>query len=193
MPVAPSETSPAVQTVQTPNPDALMFRVDEVLVPAGTFEFRSRSEATRAPLAQKLLALEGIDLILVAPKFVTVRKQSEADWHDLIADVTITMQNFLLSGDMAVLDALGPAAPGPQRTALEKKIIALIDEEIRPAVAQDGGDVEFVGFTDGVVSLRMTGACGSCPSSTMTLKMGIEALLKEEIPEVESVEAVPSP
>ncbi len=183
---------PAVHTVQTPNPDALMFRVDEVLVPAGTFEFRSKKEATRAPLAQALLSLPGIELILVAPKFVTVRKEPDADWHDLLADVTLALQDFLISGEMAVMDAQESRGPGPMRTAVEQKILALIDEEIRPAVAQDGGDVEYVGFVDGVVSLRMTGACGSCPSSTMTLKMGIEALLKEEIPEVQSVEAVPA-
>ena len=75
---------------------------------------------------------------------------------------------------------------------MELRILALIDEEIRPAVAQDGGDVEYLGFEDGIVYLRMTGACGTCPSSTATLKMGIEALLKEEIPEVDSVEAVPA-
>ena len=76
------------------------------------------------------------------------------------------------------------------RNDQERKILELIDEEIRPAVAQDGGDIEYVGFEEGVVALRMTGACGTCPSSTATLKMGIEALLKEEIPEVESVVAV---
>ena len=80
----------------------------------------------------------------------------------------------------------------PPRTEVELRILALIDEEIRPAVAQDGGDVEYLGFEDGIVYLRMTGACGTCPSSTATLKMGIEALLKEEIPEVDSVEAVPA-
>ena len=93
---------------------------------------------------------------------------------------------------MAVLDAEAPAPPTPPRTEVELRILALIDEEIRPAVAQDGGDVEYLGFEDGIVYLRMTGACGTCPSSTATLKMGIEALLKEEIPEVDSVEAVPA-
>lgn len=181
---------PAVQTVQTPNPDALMFRVDEVLVPSGTYEYSTGHDASRAPLAQALLAVPGVELILVAPRFVTVRKEPDADWHDLIANVTITLQGFLLSGDMAVLDAQGPVAPGPKRSEVEERILAVIDEEIRPAVAQDGGDIEYVGFTDGVVSLRMVGACGTCPSSTATLKMGIETLLKEEVPEVQSVEAV---
>ena len=167
-----------------------MFRVGEVLVPSGTWEYRSRQDATRSPLAQKLLANPGVELILVAPRFVTVRKQPDADWHDLIADVTVRLQDFLLSGDMAVLDAEQAPALGPARSPIERKILELIDEEIRPAVAQDGGDIEYVGFEEGVVALRMTGACGTCPSSTATLKMGIEALLKEEIPEVESVVAV---
>lgn len=188
----PASSPPNVQTVPTPNPDALMFRVDEVLVPSGTFEYRTRTDATQSPLAQQLLGIDGVDLILVAPKFVTVRKDSDADWHDLLATVTITLQRFLESGEMAVLDSGGPSPTGPALTEVEQRIVALIDEEIRPAVAQDGGDVEYVGFEDGVVSLRMVGACGTCPSSTATLKMGIEALLKEEIPEVETVVAVPA-
>lgn len=188
-----STTSPpTIETVPTPNPDALMFRVDEVLVPSGTFEYKSRTEATKSPLAQALLAIQGVELILVAPKFVTVRKDGDADWHDLLASVTVALQQFLESGEMAVLDAEAPAPPAPPRTEVEQRILALIDEEIRPAVAQDGGDVEYLGFEDGIVYLRMTGACGTCPSSTATLKMGIEALLKEEIPEVDSVEAVPA-
>ncbi len=186
-----SSAPPAtVEAVPTPNPDALMFRVTEVLVPSGTFEFKSRAEASRSHLAQILLAIAGIELVLIAPRFVTVRKLADADWTDLIVDITVAIQRFLESGEMAVLDADGPTPLGPSRSAIEQRILTLIDEEIRPAVAQDGGDIEYVGFEDGVVQLRMVGACGTCPSSTATLKLGIEALLKEELPEVKSVEAV---
>ncbi|MEC7946644.1 MAG: NifU family protein [Myxococcota bacterium] len=178
-----------VNVVPTPNPDALMFRVGETLVPAGTYEYAAAAETPDdAPLAQALLALSGIELILIAPKFVTVRKQSEADWASLQPRVTAALDRFLDSGEMAVFETR-PSGP-PQRTEVEQQIVTLIDEEIRPAVAQDGGDITFVSFIDGVVTVRMSGACGSCPSSSLTLKAGVERLLTEEIPAVTSVEAL---
>lgn len=179
---------PAVNVVPTPNPDALMFRVQEALVPAGTYEYASPDKAGDAPLAQQLLGVSGIELILIAPKFVTVRKQTDADWSTLQPRVTAALEHFLDSGEMAVFETRSGSAP--ERTDVERQIIALIDEEIRPAVAQDGGDITFESFVDGVVTVRMSGACGSCPSSTLTLKAGVERLLQEEIPAVKSVEAL---
>ncbi len=180
---------PTIQTLPTPNPDALMFRLEETLVPAGTFEYQDRAVAEReSPLAARLLSEEGVQRVLVAPRFVTVRKDPDARWAELAARVKLALKDFLLSGDMAVLE-LGEA-PAAALTATEARILELLDEEIRPALAQDGGDVEYVGFVDGVVHLRMTGACGSCPSSVATLKNGIEALLREELPEVLAVEQV---
>lgn len=179
-----------VSIVPTPNPDALMFRVNEVLVPMGTHEFKQGDDTGEAPLARALFAHDGIELILVAPRFVTVRKHPETGWSDLESPIQQTISDFLESGEMAVFEATADAADAPERTEVERKIIELLDEEIRPAIAQDGGDVSFEGFEDGVVYLRLSGACGTCPSSITTLKMGIERLLVEEIPEVESVENV---
>ncbi|RME26040.1 MAG: NifU family protein [Deltaproteobacteria bacterium] len=179
-----------IHSVPTPNPDALMFRVEEALVPTGTFEYSDAARAAdESPLAHALLSIGNIELVLIAPRFVTVRKEPRARWPDLVPRIKRTLREFIWSGEMAVFDVAVDASP-PDRSEVEQRIIALLDEEIRPAIAQDGGDVTYMGFVDGVVQLRMIGACGTCPSSTATLKMGIEALLCEEIPEVRGVEQV---
>lgn len=181
---------PVIHTLPTPNPDALMFRVEEALVPTGTFEYQDREQAERhSPLAARLLAEPGVALVLIAPRFVTVRKQPEARWVELAPVMKEALSDFLLSGDMAVLDE-AVVQVSTTGSAIEQRILQLLEEEVRPALAQDGGDVTFEGFEDGVVKLRMIGACGTCPSSVATLKNGIEALLREEIPEVQSVEQV---
>jgi len=176
-----------VDTVPTPNPDAIMLKVQETLVPSGTHEFSKGDDISNAPLAKALLDIGSIDLVLIAPRFVTLKKQPDADWLDLVPNAKETLRSFLQSGEMAVFegsDAIDPAKLG----AIERQIIALLDEEIRPAVAMDGGDINYIGFEDGIVFVQMAGACGTCPSATATLKMGIERLLMEEIPEVRGVE-----
>ena len=181
-----------VRAVETPNPNARMFRVNETLIPTGTHEYTKLEEAEDSPLASVLLAIDGVELILIAPRFVTVRKSLDAQWAWLSPTLTAAIATFLRSGEMAVFDTghdeagLSPV----ERSEVEKKIIALLDDEVRPAIAQDGGDCSFEGFRDGVVYLRLTGACGTCPSSTATLKYGIERLMQEEIPEVKAVESV---
>jgi len=176
-----------VTPIGTPNPDARMFRVDEALVPSGTYEYNSVKAAADAPLAARLLGVSGVELVLIAPRFVTVRKLSERVWSDLEPLVIAQITESLQLGEMAVLETEVHNAPA-QRTAIEVRILELLDEEIRPAIAQDGGDVTFVEFRDGIVYLKLIGSCGTCPSSVTTLKMGIERLMMEEIPEVQGVE-----
>ena len=180
--------SGSVSTVPTPNPDALMFRVNEMLVHMGTHEFKSGDDTTDAPLARALFAHDGIELVLVAPRFVTVRKHADTPWPHLQTAISETIVDFLDSGEMAVFEPETVAPSARELTDVEQRIVELLDEEIRPAIATDGGDVSFERFEDGVVYLRLSGACGTCPSSVTTLKMGLERLLVEEIPEVESVE-----
>jgi NFU1 iron-sulfur cluster scaffold homolog, mitochondrial len=181
----------AIAVVSTPNPDARMFRVEETLVPAGTFSFSNLDQAADAPLGQALLKVSGVDLILVAPRFVTVRKQTDAGWEALQPTVLAALREFLASGDMAVLttaaDNAGDADPASD---LERRVLEVLEDEIRPALAQDGGDVELVGIVDEIVQLRLVGACDSCPSSASTLRFGIERLLLEEFPELRGVEQV---
>jgi Fe-S cluster biogenesis protein NfuA len=183
------DTPIAIDTVPTPNPDAVMLKVPETLVPSGTYEYTAQTDNAGSPLAQRLLGVAGIELVLIAPRFVTLRKAPESSWPDIVPPAKTAMRDFLSSGDMAVLDT-GSQATTTISSKTEQKIIDLLNEEIRPAIAMDGGDLNYLGFEDGVVRLQLIGACGTCPSSTMTLKMGIERLLTEEIPEVLSVEAV---
>jgi len=175
--------------VPTPNPDALMFRVEEALVPTGTYEYETVDSAANAPLAQRLLGIDGVELVLIAPRFVTVRKGEDAGWPEIVPAVKDRMRAFLASGEMAVLDTAIAATPEATGQA-ELKILRLLEDEIRPAIAGDGGDVTYMGFEDGVVKLRLIGACGTCPSSITTLRMGIERMLMEEVPEVRGVEQV---
>ena len=178
-----------VKVVATPNPDAYMFRVNETLVSAGTYEFTRDDDISMSPLAQILLELEDIALILITPRFITIRKSSDASWNPLTSRVCDRLVRFLAGSEMAIFEA--PKENTPQnRSEVENQILELLDEEIRPALAQDGGDVIFRGFEDGVVQLELIGACGTCPSSTITLKQGIQNLLCEEIPEVLAVESI---
>ena len=175
-----------VDSVPTPNPDALMFRVYEALVSTGTHEYKSAGATADAPLAQALFAIPGVELVLIAPRFCTVVKDPLLDWPDLVPTLKRTIRTFLLSGEMAVFEK--DAAEVGHLDEVERRILQLIEDEIRPAIAQDGGDVTYMGFVDGIVKLSMIGACGTCPSSVSTLKNGIERLLMEEVPEVRGVE-----
>jgi Fe-S cluster biogenesis protein NfuA len=186
-----------IEVLPTPNPDARMLRVEELLVPTGTWEYKLGDDTSGAPLARALLAVDGCVLILIAPRFVTVRKRPDDPWEWLQDDLEAAFRAFLDSGEMAVLDEVldevSPAGPVGADAHIIAQIQTLLDEEIRPAVAQDGGDVQFEGFREGTVYLKLIGSCGSCPSSVTTLKMGIERLLVEEIAEVERVVNVDQP
>jgi Fe-S cluster biogenesis protein NfuA len=178
-----------VKVVPTPNPDAYMFRVFETLVSSGTYEFVPSDDISMSPLAQKLFTLDEVALILITPRFITVRKLPEADWNPLTSRICEQLVLFLNSSEMAIYEA--PTKEDViERTEVEQRILTLLDEEIRPAIAEDGGDVVYHGFEEGVVRLELIGACGTCPSSTMTLKHGIQNLLTEEIPEVLAVESI---
>jgi Fe-S cluster biogenesis protein NfuA len=176
-----------IDTLPTPNPDAMMFKVEVPLVERGTFEFNAPEKAGNSALPKRLFAIDGVDQVLVTSRFVTVNKTTELPWHDLVSNIKGAIRAHLASGDPAVEDQ-------PELTALvtdselARQIVELIDEEVRPALAQDGGDVQFVGLTaENVVQLRLIGACSSCPSSSATLAFGIERLLVEEFPDIQGV------
>ncbi len=180
---------PVVHVAHTPNPNARKFVVASRLVGTGTYEYASADETTEAPLAAKLFEVDGVINVLIASDFVTVRKTDDHSWSDIESSLTQRIIAFLDSYGIAVLVERGPEGRRPANE-VEERIVALLDDEIRPAVATDGGDVTFMGFSDGTVLLRMSGACGTCPSAVTTLKMGIERLLVEEVPEVRAVEQV---
>lgn len=177
-----------VTTVPTPNPDALMFRVEEALVPTGTYEYHLGQSTAQSPLAERLFQIDGVEMVLIAPRFVTVGKGASAEWPAIVPFAKNVLRELLGNGEMAVLDEALAAAPTRPLHEVERRILALLEDEIRPAIAGDGGDVVYGGFEDGIVRLQLIGACGTCPSSTATLKHGIERMLMEEIPEVRGVE-----
>ncbi len=175
----------AIDTLPTPNPDALMFRVQEMLIPTGTFEFRSAGQASDAPLPRRLFDLVGITEVLVAPRFVTVNKEAHILWPELVPQIKSAIRDFLDSGDMAVADE--DLAVAHYTDPVERQIVRLLDEVIRPAVAEDGGDIVYRGLHDGIVHVKLIGSCSTCPSSTATLAQGVERMLLEEVPEVRGV------
>ncbi|MBL4589603.1 MAG: NifU family protein [Alphaproteobacteria bacterium] len=182
-----------IQTEQTPNPASLKFLPGSPLLEGRKAEFTSMEEAERySPLAERLLRIDGVTEIFIADDFVTVTKAESSDWDQLKALVMTSLMQHLTFVEPIVHEEFfkGEKEAPIYHDEITKQIVALLDERVRPAVAQDGGDIEFDSFTDGVLYLRMRGACAGCPSSSMTLKAGIENMMKHYIPEVQSVEAV---
>ena len=179
-----------IKVVPTPNPNAYMFRVNETLIPTGTYEYEKGDSTDNSPLADILLTVEGVELLLIAPRFITIRKDPDVGWMPLANRITEKLLGFLNSGEVAIIEEkIADIAP-EDRSEVERRILALLDDEVRPAIGQDGGDVIYHGFKDGIVKLELIGACGTCPSSTATLQYGIQNLLVEEIPEVQGIEQV---
>src|SRR5258708_4639908 len=181
-----------IQTEQTPNPATLKFLPGREVMGTGTADFASVDDAKRSPLAEHLFGIDGVAGVFLGSDFVTVTKQSDKDWHLLKPAILGAIMEHYTSGRPIVV---GPAenvgTPGGEDDSeIVTQIKDLIDTRVRPAVAQDGGDIVFQSFEDGIVYLHMQGSCSGCPSSTATLKAGIENMLKHYIPEVVEVRAV---
>ena len=174
----------------TPNPSTLKFTLNRQLLESGSKNYPNKYAAIDSPLAAQLFDLGNVSGVMIGTDFVTVTKTQEADWQEAGPYVVKRLREFFDSGAeiFAPGAAKADAAPaGEGRSEIEKKIIEILDTEVRPAVARDGGDIVFYGFDNGVVKLHLQGACSSCPSSIMTLKFGIENRLKQSIPEVKEV------
>lgn len=175
---------------RTPNPDSIKWVVGRPLVEAGVSAyFAERPEEAVAPLARRLFDVPGVTGVFVAANFTTVTKQPDVEWTDIAQPIVDTLKDFVGSGGTALGPAWQPPEAGDEG-ALVARIREILDQEIRPAVARDGGDIVFAGFRDGQVEVYLQGACSGCPSSTATLKHGIEARLRHELPEVEGVVAL---
>lgn len=181
-----------IQTETTPNPATLKFVPGETVMEQGTAFFESRDEAENSPLARRLFAVEGVSGAFFGFDFIAVTL-TDQDWDDRKTEVLGAIMEHFTSGD-SVVERDEVEVPVIDENAEDAEIIAqikeLLEARVRPAVARDGGDITFHAYTDGTVYLRMQGACSGCPSSTATLKYGIQNLLKHYIPEVENVEAV---
>jgi Fe-S cluster biogenesis protein NfuA len=178
----------------TPNPNTLKYSVNRQLLDKGAVNILNLKQAEeKSPLAARLLAVAGIAGVMIGKDFVTVTKTEEGDW-DLVHKSTSDIIEDHLTKKLPVVNAEAFSASGAHAgtgtSDLETKIKEFLDQEVRPAVAMDGGDITFERFEAGVVYLQMQGSCAGCPSSTATLKMGIEARLKETYPEILEVVAV---
>ena len=184
-----------IQTEATPNPATLKFIPGKPVMPGSTREYLDRTEADESPLAQRLFSVAGVSGIFFGHDFITVSK-SAGEWQHLKPAILGLIMDHYLSGAPVVLDQTAvPAERGDEFfEAADGEIVSTIKElletRVRPAVAQDGGDITFRGFKEGVVYLNMKGSCAGCPSSTATLKHGIENLLRHFIPEVSEVRPV---
>ncbi|HEV7997071.1 MAG TPA: NifU family protein [Stellaceae bacterium] len=180
-----------IQTEQTPNPATLKFLPGRVVMPAGTANFTSAEAAADSLLAAHLFSLPQISGVFFGADFVTVTKAEEGDWYQLKpAVLAAIMEHFTAGRPLFAAGAAPAAASGEPDDEIVSQIKELLETRVRPAVAQDGGDIIFHDFDDGVVYLHMQGSCSGCPSSTATLKAGIENMLRHYIPEVVEVRAV---
>jgi Fe-S cluster biogenesis protein NfuA len=182
-----------IQTEETPNPATLKFIPGRVVLPEGTRDFRRAEEADVSPLAGRIFAIDGVSGVFLGHDFVTVTKD-EADWPHIKPAVLGAIMEHYLSGAPVLVEGSDEDADDANFDEADAETVAVIKElietRVRPAVANDGGDITFQGYREGVVFLHMRGACSGCPSSTATLKQGIENLLRHFVPDVTEVRPV---
>lgn len=180
----------------SPNPDSMKFVANLAFLPSGvSVDYTNASEAEISPIAQTLFDFEYIERVFIASNFISVTKNAQTQWVEIIPELRGFIKKYLEEGNKVFTEM-------PQKkqveqtegkttdsTELETKIIELLDNYVRPAVEQDGGNIDFVSFKEGVVTVRLQGSCSGCPSATITLKSGIESLLKRMVPEVVEVQA----
>ena len=189
-----------IQTEETPNPATLKFIPDgHVVLKNGTAEFKNQKQAeSKSPLALQLFTIMGVEAVFFGHDFITITKSGNAVWKYLTSEIQAVIMDFFLTGKEPMFEnkenensnEINKNLPEEGDSEIVKQIKELIEIKVRPAVAMDGGDIIFHSFENGVVYLMLKGSCSGCPSSTVTLKSGIENMLKHYIPEVESVEQV---
>lgn len=183
-----------IQTEETPNPETLKFLPGCVVMVDGTASYLVGQPCDNSPLASHLLTVDGVVGVFFGSDFVTITKDPAHEWSLLKPSILATLMDHFVSGQPAVIESLSENKTTDDIDDISDPLILqireLLDTRIRPAVAQDGGDIVFHSFEDGVVYLKMQGACSGCPSSTATLKSGIENMLRHYVPEVEEVRAI---
>ncbi len=179
-----------IQTESTPNPLTLKFIPGVPVMQSGTLFVTKSEDAKNSPLAETLFRIAGVTAVFLGSDFITVTKHADESWETLKPLLLTSIMDHFVAGKPVVLAAAATGVSSEEDSELVRQIKELIETRVRPAVAQDGGDIIFRGFHDGIVSLELHGACSGCPSSTVTLKNGIENMLKHYVPEVVAVEAV---
>jgi len=183
-----------IQTEGTPNPATMKFIPGAEVMKEGTYSFASRESTKNSPLAAELFDIDGVAGVFYGSDFITITKTDDKEWGNLKPSILTAIMEYFVAGKPLIqfeaVDGKSKSEDYGEEDSIVSTIRELIDTRVRPAVAEDGGDIIFHGFQNGVVLLEMHGACAGCPSSTITLKEGIENMLKHYVPEVESVEAV---
>ena len=176
-----------VQTEITPNPNSLKFLPGKIVSNHGSFEVTKKNE-TNNELVRNLLSVNGVEGIFLGKDFISINKYDDVEWDEIKHIIVSLINDFYSTGKECVIEKSLDEDLG-NLEEIEKKIVKLLNEKIRPAVAKDGGDIKFKEFKDGIVKVELQGSCSGCPSSLMTLKQGVQNLLKHYVKEVNSVEA----
>ena len=184
-----------IQTEATPNPQTLKFLPGQTVVAGPPRDIKSAEEAENSPLARRLFGLDGVQGVFLGSDFISVTKSEDAGWAVLKPAILGLIMEHYLSGEPVIEGEAAQASEffDEKDAKVVSEIKELLETRVRPAVAQDGGDIVFQGFKDGVVYLQMVGACSGCPSATATLKQGVENLLKHFVPQVREVQEVQMP
>ena len=180
-----------IQTETTPNPNSLKFLSEKVISAIGTEEFqKGKSKNLSNTFIKELLEFKGVELVLLSKNFLSVNKTEDVSWNELKPMVISHLNHYFENNDKPILQENKKRELQQNDDETVKKIIDVLDTKIRPAVARDGGDIKFKSFDNGVVKVELQGSCSGCPSSLMTLKQGVQNLLKHYVKEVNSVEAI---
>ena len=177
-----------VQTETTPNPNSLKFLPGKTVSNGGSFEINKKDDV-KNELIRNLMSINGVEGIFLSRDFISINKYDDISWDEIKHIVISLINDFYSTGKEFVIDK-SPFETNENLGEIEKKIVQILDQKIRPAVAKDGGDIKFKEFKDGVVMVQLQGSCSGCPSSTMTLKQGVQNLLCHYLPEVKEVVAV---
>ena len=179
-----------IQTETTPNPNSLKFLSEKTISSIGTEEFqRDNSKNVKNIFVKELLELKGVELVLLSKNFISVKKTEDASWNELKPMVISHINHYFENNKEPILKGDEKTNIANDTDETVKRIIDVLDTKIRPAVARDGGDIKFKSFEKGIVKVELQGSCSGCPSSLMTLKQGVQNLLKHYVKEVQSVEA----
>ena len=177
-----------VQTEITPNPNSIKFLPGKIVSNGGSFEINKKDDV-KNELIRNLMSINGVEGIFLSRDFISINKYDDTSWDEIKHIVISLINDFYSTGKEFVIDK-SPFETNENLGEIEKKIVQILDQKIRPAVAKDGGDIKFKEFKDGVVMVQLQGSCSGCPSSTMTLKQGVQNLLCHYLPEVKEVIAV---
>ena len=177
-----------VQTQKTPNPNSLKFLPGKVISNAESMEF-SNKDIVDNHLIKNILSINGVESVFLGSDFLSVNKNNNTDWEDIKHIVISLINKFFDEGNELIIDKNFNKTNDTNYKDIEKKIIHVLETKVKPAVANDGGDIKFLNYKDGIVKVKLQGSCSGCPSSTITLKQGVQNLLKHYIPDVKGVEA----